>query len=230
MNLELFEFTHTHIMEDYLLTAAQKVEQQLDQEIDRLENLDADDLAAIRRNRMEEMKRGAQQKLEWEKNGHGVYSELKDEKEFFEASKKSQQAVVHFYRNSTMRCKIVDKHMEILARQHLECKFMKIDAERSQFLVDRLKIKVIPTIALIKNHQTCDYIVGFADLGNSDDFNTEMLEWRIAKAGIITYKGDLNTPPDQDKKSHINKKAKDGKIIRGSGKRNEGSDEEDNDW
>lgn len=217
-------------MDQYLLTAAEKVEQQLDGEIERLENLDADDLAAIRKNRIEEMKRGAQQKVEWEKNGHGVYSELKDEKEFFEACKKSQQAVVHFYRNSTMRCKIVDKHLEDIARNHLECKFMKIDAERSQFLVERLKIKVIPTIALIKNHQTCDYIVGFSDLGNSDDFNTEMLEWRIAKAGIITYKGDLNTPPEQYKKSHINKKQKDTKIIRGSGKRGDDSDEDDNDW
>ena len=85
--------------------------------------------------------------------GHGEYSELKDEKEFFDATKKSTNAVVHFYRSSTFRCKILDKHLETLAKQHMECKFLKIDAERSQFLVERLKIKTIPTIALIKNHQ-----------------------------------------------------------------------------
>lgn len=210
-------------MENYLLNAADNVERQLDNEIERLETLDGDDLARIRQNRIEEMKRGAIQKVEWEKAGHGVYSELKDEKEFFEATKKSTQAVVHFYRESTFRCKIVDKHMEKLARQHNECKFMKIDAERSKFLVDRLKIKVIPTIALIKNHQTCDYIVGFQDLGNTDDFSTEMLEWRIARANVITYNGDLSVPPAQETKKHIQKKHK--TIIRGADK--DDSDEED---
>ncbi len=114
--------------------------------------------------------------------------------------------------------------MEALARKHMECKFLKIDAERSQFLVERLKIKTIPTIALVKNHQTCDYIVGFQDLGNTDDFDTEMLEWRIARANVITYNGDLSKPPDQQKKKHINHKSK--PIIRGADKR-DSDDEED---
>ena len=92
---------------------------------------------------------------------------------------------------------IVDKHMEQLACTHMECRFLKINAERSQFLTERLKIKVIPTIALVKDGKTTDYIVGFADLGNSDDFDTEMLEWRIARAAIIEYNGDLLVPPQQ---------------------------------
>jgi len=213
-------------MDNQILAVADRVEEQLDDEIERLNNLEEDDLDRIRKNRIEEMKRGAIQKVEWEKNGHGSYSELKDEKEFFEATKKSTNAVVHFYRDSTFRCKIVDQHMEKLARQHIECKFMKIDAERSKFLVERLKIKIIPTIALIKNHQTCDYIVGFQDLGNTDDFSTEMLEWRIARANVLTYNGDLSVPPAQSSKKHINKKSK--PIIRGM--KANGSDDEDNDW
>ena len=148
------------------------------------------------------------------------------EKEFFEASKKSKNVVVHFYRDSTFRCKIVDKHMEVLARTHMECRFLKIDAERSKFLVDRLKIKIIPTIALIKDGKTIDYIVGFQDLGNTDDFDTEMLEWRIARANVIEYSGDLLNPPAQTKKKHINTKTK--SIIRGA--RSNDSDEDDNDW
>ena len=161
--------------------------------------------------------------------GHGQYSELADEKEFFEVSKKSKNVVCHFYRDSAFRCKIVDKHLAELARTHIECRFVKINAERSQFLTERLKVKVIPTIALIKDGKTVDYIVGFADLGNTDDFDTEMLEWRIARADIIEYNGDLLTPPQNTKKSHINTKAK--SIIRGSAKANDDSDDEgNNDW
>ena len=108
----------------------------------------------------------------------------------------------------------------------MECKFVKINAERSQFLTDRLKIKVIPTIALIKQSKTVDYIVGFGDLGNTDDFDTEMLEWRIARAAIIEYNGDLLNPPQNSRKKHINTKPK--SIIRGS--KNEEDDEENDDW
>ena len=149
---------------------------------------------------------------------------MADEKEFFEACKKSKHVVCHFYRDSAFRCKIVDKHLEQLARTHQECRFLKINAERSQFLTERLKIKVIPTIALVKEGKTIDYIVGFADLGNSDDFDTEMLEWRIARAAIIEYNGDLLNPPQQNKKKHITTKTK--SSIRDSGL-NQNSDEED---
>lgn len=69
------------------------------------------------------------------------------------------------------------------------------------FIIERLKIRVIPTIALIKDSNAKDYIIGFTDLGNCDDFSTEMLEWRIAQSGAIEYDGDLLHPPDNKKAS-----------------------------
>jgi len=62
---------------------------------------------------------------------------------------------------------------------------------------DRLRIKIIPTISLVVDQKTKDFIVGFTDLGNRDDFTTEILEWRIAQSQAINYAGDLMTPPDQ---------------------------------
>ena len=147
---------------------------------------------------------------------------MADERDFFETCKKSKHVVCHFYRDSAFRCKIVDMHLEKLARSHMECKFVKINAERSQFLTERLKIKVIPTIALIKENKPIDYIVGFTDLGNTDDFDTEMLEWRIARSAIIEYNGDLLNPPAQSRKKHINTKTK--STIRG--KDDDSSDDE----
>ena len=51
----------------------------------------------------------------------------------------------------------------------------------------------------MQDSKTRDYIVGFTDLGNHDEFSTEMMEWRIATAGLIEYSGDLMTPPDAAK-------------------------------
>ncbi|XP_037732189.1 thioredoxin domain-containing protein 9 [Drosophila subpulchrella] len=201
-----------HLLENQLFTAAKTIEQQLDQQLDRLDNLDSDDLKTLREQRLREMKDLNNKKQEWLRNGHGTYTELADEKEFFEMSKKSPNIVCHFYRDSTERCKIVDMHLKILAAKHVEAKFCKVNAEKSPFLTQRLRIKVIPTIALVKDSKTKDFIVGFSDLGNCDDFATEMLEWRIAHSGAIEYKGDLMQPPDVKRKPFINRPQK---TIRG---------------
>lgn len=141
---------------------------------------------------------------------------MADEKEFFEWTKKSKNVVVHFYKEGSPRCKIVDHHLKLLAPKHLETLFCKLNVEKCPFLtgqslvskhgfqffkfyihLDRLRIKIIPTISLVTDQKTKDFIVGFTDLGNRDDFTTEILEWRIAQSGAINYQGDLMTPPDQ---------------------------------
>lgn len=86
------------------------------------------------------------------------------------------------------RCKILDKHLAILAKKHVETKFLKLNVEKAPFLSERLRIKVIPTLALLINGKTKDYVVGFTDLGNTDEFSTEMLEWRLGCGGVISYR------------------------------------------
>lgn len=62
---------------------------------------------------------------------------------------------------------MVDKHLSILAKQHMETRFVRINAEKSPFLAEKLKIVVLPTIALIKNAKVDDYVVCFGkDLGH----------------------------------------------------------------
>ena len=152
-------------------------------------------------------------------------------------TKNSENVVCHFYREETFRCKIMDKHLAILAKKHVETKFCKvittlnilskmivlhewhdnnimqcycihvcahkhvytlyvqqmnplslspsqIDAEKTPFLCDRLKIRTIPTVILIKDSVTRGYIVGFTDLGNTDEFSTEMLAWRLGHVSL----------------------------------------------
>merc|ERR1711931_582419 len=159
-----------------------------DQQIERIDSdishlNDEDELKALRQKRLQTMKKSEQQKEKWLANGHGQYEEIPDEGSFFAECKKAKNLVVHFYREATFRCKILDKHLQTLAAQHLEAKFLKIDAEKSPFLTQRLKIRVLPTIALLRD-------------GNTDDFATVVLEWRIATQQIIEYAGDLMTRPE----------------------------------
>lgn len=216
------------ILGQQLINAARVMEEQVDEQINKLENMDEDDIEAIKRRRLEAMKNNAKKKAEWKQQGHGEYSEIPEEKEFFNITKNSENVVCHFYREETFRCKILDKHLKILARKHMETKFCKINAEKTPFLCDRLKIKVIPTIILIKDSQTRGYVVGFSELGNTDEFSTEMLEWRIAQNEVINYSGDLNTSPDEAKK--VSKTNFVGKKLKGKGRRNDEDSDDENDW
>merc|ERR1719386_196117 len=64
--------------------------------------------------------------------GHGTY-ELIDEKDFFDVAKKSEYIVVHFYRPSTWRCEVVDRHLKQLSVKHWATRFVKVDAEKSRY-------------------------------------------------------------------------------------------------
>lgn len=118
------------------------------------------------------------------------YSELTDTKEFFNAAKKSAKMLVHFYRGVTPRCQIVDAHFEKLAPKHLEARFVKIDAEKNPFLVERLGVILLPTIVLIQNGQTDHAIHGFDEFGGTDDFTTKDMEYVLGQHGVISVEID----------------------------------------
>ncbi|XP_006608713.1 thioredoxin domain-containing protein 9 [Apis laboriosa] len=194
------------ILQKKIIEATHCVEKQLDAEIEKLDNLDISDFEKLREQRFKKLKLLQQQKQNWLSLGHGEYSELYDEKEFFEISKKSENIVCLFYKDDSPRCKIVDYHFKILAKKHIEAKFCKLNVMQCPFLTERLRIKIIPTIALIVNGKTKDYIVGFTDLGNRDDFSTEILEYRISLSGAITFEENISS--EDNKKSwlsHISK-------------------------
>lgn len=213
------------LIQQKVLEAASIVEEQIDSELNRLENLKEEDIDIVRERRLQQLKKQQELKQELRRKGHGEYTTIAEENDFFSVCKESNKVICHFYRDSTWRCKILDKHLATLAPKHIEAKFIRIDAEKSPFLVKRLRVVVLPTIALIKDSKSVDFIVGFDDLGGCDDFPCEMLEWRIACASVIDYSGDISQPPNfknqnSTKKLFEQKK----KIIRGGDDSDEDSD------
>merc|ERR1711939_1208253 len=179
------------------MAVASKMEAQVDKQMYEQED-ELDDIAAIRKKRLAAMQGDMKLKKELLAKGHGEYNEIEDEKAFFDTAKKSDMMVCHFYRDATWRCQIVDKHLDRLAKKYWKCKFVKINAEKSQFLVERLKVFMLPTITCVIKGQVADHIVGFDDMGGGDDFPTEALAARLGKAGVITYDGgDVSAPPPQ---------------------------------
>jgi len=102
-----------------------------DQE-DEFEFDDDQELNSIREKRLAELKTQSKQREEFLSKNHGSYREITEE-DFLKEVLASKWVVVHFYHKEFSRCKIVDRHMPILAREFLEAKFLQIDVEKSPF-------------------------------------------------------------------------------------------------
>jgi hypothetical protein len=173
------------IIGERLLNALEAAEEKLDDDIARLERMGEDDLERVRRQRLDQLKKVHSEKQRWAAQGHGEYRECADERQFFDDLKKEHRAVVHFFRPATRRCEIVDRHLSLLAAKHIETKFMKVNAEKSPFLAERLKIRVLPTIVLVKEGKTEHSIIGFDELGGVDSFATEDMERVLLHHGVL---------------------------------------------
>ncbi|KAH9519496.1 CCT complex interacting protein, partial [Bulinus truncatus] len=114
----------------------------------------------------------------------GQYTLIPDEKSFLDLTTSSlvAQCVVHFFHPDFRRCAIVDKHFETLSKKYFKTKFAKINVERSNFLVLKLKVQMLPAILCFKSSMVVDRIIGFEELGNTDDFSLTVLERRLAKS------------------------------------------------
>ena len=248
------------VVEQNVIAAAQQMEEQLDGELHRLENLDEDDLDRLRERRIKQLKQQAVRRQQWLARGHGEYQDIPAEKEFFAAMKGEERMVCHFYRENwpckvrptphLLRClspavcmpSTLDAAVQTCSQEqtgrlsaghgqapadaepeahrnslregerlsgchtamheplppllllllvsdvtqrHLHCS--QIHAEKSPFLTERLKIFMLPTLALIQHERTIDYVVGFDDLGGTDDFSTEILAARLEAQVCMTH-------------------------------------------
>lgn len=203
-------------LEKGILNVTKRLEAEVDAQLERLDLCPEEELQALRQKRLKEFQDKHKRIEGWWKLGHGKYMELRDEKEFFGVAKESESVVCHFFRDDIELSKIFEMHLKKLAPKHMEARFCCINAAKAPFLVERLRIKTLPTIALVRDGKTKDYVVGLRDLGGREDFRTEILAARLARGGAIEVE-DAEIRPDVLRKQNM-------KIIRG---RNESSSDSD---
>lgn len=121
-----------------------------------------------------------------EKN-YGRLQELDGESQLLSLSSKCPKLVVHFMVEKFSKCQYMNDKLEILARKYLTTKFVKISVENCPFLVEKLKIKVLPFLMGYKEGQERFRSIGFAKLGNDPNgFPTTKLENLLERAGLVS--------------------------------------------
>ena len=88
---------------------------------------DDPELEKLHEDRLAMLKQEAERRAEMQQKGHGSYEEVQ-EGEFLEVVTKTTRVVAHFYHRDFERCKVMDKHLSILAPMYFDTRFIKISA------------------------------------------------------------------------------------------------------
>lgn len=97
------------------------------QALDVNELLDDAELQKLHEERIAKMKSEHERRAAMQRQGHGELQEI-TEGEFLEVVTKTDYVVCHFFHRDFERCKIMDKHLSILARRHFKTRFIKLSA------------------------------------------------------------------------------------------------------
>eukprot|EP00903_Cladosiphon_okamuranus_P007921 g7649.t1 len=165
----------------------------VDSDDELLAGLDADpEISRIRESRMREMKRVYEARAENIAKGHGQYREIVQD-EFLPEVTSSEKVIVHFYHKDFQRCKVMDMRLGELAPRHLETKFLRIDAEKAPFFVQKLQVKILPTVICFNDGVAVHNIIGFDGLTTGlppdklDEWPLSNLARELALAKAIVY-------------------------------------------
>jgi thiol-disulfide isomerase/thioredoxin len=192
-----------------------------DEWLDELESDPA--LEALREQRLEQMRRDQLQMLEHKAKGHGEYRTISQDEFLPECTSSSEWIVVHFFHDEFETCKVMDHHLKIVAEQHVECKFLRIDARKAPFFCTKLKVKTLPTVLVLREGNVVNRLLGFEGIAEGNEWPTSMLQKWLSQAGAIQY-----TPPSrelEDEMKRLGISTRGGTIRRGGVRHYDDDDE-----
>ena len=131
----------------------------------------------MREERMLQLKR---EQLAKKSPTFGSYETINEEKKLMLMTTTTKTMVIHFAHKNFKRCRIMDQHMEILARKYPTTRFVRVYVENVPFLVDRMDIKVLPCVVSFIDGVGVDRLIGFEGVAEGDQFASAELEARLS--------------------------------------------------
>lgn len=151
---------------------------------------DDHELRRLREKRLREIKNAKMQELENIGKGHGQYREIVQD-EFLTEVTNSFHVICHFYHKEFPKCKVMDMHLQKLAARHIEAKFVCINAEKAPFFVEKLRVRMMPTLVFFEDGVATGKLIGFEGLaddmpdGHEDEWPTIRLSRYLAVQRMI---------------------------------------------
>lgn len=194
------------------LKFAEEEEEESDDEFDHLLDEEDPSLVQLREARLAQLKREQTVRAENISLGHGTLRTIVQDEFLPECTGSSRYVCIHFFQDEFERCKIMDFHLKIIAQEHYECKFLRIDAAKAPFFVTKFKIQVLPSLFVYDNGKEIGRLTGFDGLApnpkKSDEWHTGRLQEWLASKGVIRYEKPSEEVEEERKRLGI--------VMRGS--------------
>ncbi|KAE8348945.1 thioredoxin-like protein [Aspergillus coremiiformis] len=119
-----------------------------------------------------------------------LYPTLKSDQTLLDFTTETRRCVIHFAHPDFARCGTMDEHMRALATRHYEVRFARVDVRNTPFIVEKLKICVLPCVIGFKDGIAAERVVGFEGLAlggrdGTNSFSTATLEKRLLWKGVL---------------------------------------------
>ncbi|KAB8078015.1 thioredoxin-like protein [Aspergillus leporis] len=119
-----------------------------------------------------------------------LYPTLKSDQTLLDLTTETHRCVIHFAHPDFTRCGTMDEHMRALATRHYEVRFARVDVRNTPFIVEKLKIRVLPCVVGFKDGIAVERVLGFEGLAlggrdGTDSFSTATLEKRLLWKGVL---------------------------------------------
>lgn len=85
--------------------------------------------------------------------------------------------------------------LQRIAPKYFDTLFIRVFVENVPWLVERLCVQVLPCVITFVNGVSKDRFVGFEELGNTDEFDTATLEWKLLNSGTSMNTKSLSSVP-----------------------------------
>lgn len=130
-----------------------------DVETQHLDEVVDDDLEALRAMRLAQIRERQMRLEEWKRLGHGKYTELNSDREFFEEVARHDRCIVALFdANMQFDSSLVHGALGRIAPLHLETMFCCIPADKAPMLSTHVAVDRLPVIFLLRGGKVVDKI------------------------------------------------------------------------
>lgn len=209
--------THSTATTNAILETATAIQEKaVDDEIHYYDTLLQDDtaLAQLRASRLAQLRASARAQQAYRDAGHGSYDELSSAQQqdtrdlansFFAATKASPRLVVHFYRPTSPYCDVYHALLRQLAPKFIETRFVRINVEDCDatpqavsFLVERLRVRVMPTVVLIRERKVVHQLLGFDEVPGGAKASAKQLARVLHEHKMVDWRDEFSNDLDDD--------------------------------
>ena len=145
-------------------------------------NTEDNEIDALRKLRLAQMRGRAAERAQWVAKGHGKYEKLEQESSFLEALPKHERAICALCGPNSFDGELLHSHMRALSHVHVESYFCWLDPESAPVMMAMVDIAALPALLLAKNGQVVHQLTGI-----DRSFTAEGVGYELGQHGMIDF-------------------------------------------